>query len=55
MVLYTSRGRTKKTAADVSHNDTMIALVFFVLTGNLICNFPQTGEISNFPCNMANF
>ena len=27
----------------------MIASVSFVLTGNLICNFPQTGEISNFP------
>ena len=26
----------------------MIASVSFVLTGNLICNFPQTGEISNF-------
>ena len=29
---------------------TMIASVSFViLTGNLICNFPQTGQISNFP------
>ena len=27
---------------------TMIASVSFVLTGNLICNFPQTREISNF-------
>ena len=27
----------------------MIASVSFVLTGNLICNFSQTGEISNFP------
>ena len=25
----------------------MIASVSFVLTWNLICNFPQTGEISN--------
>ena len=29
-------------------SNTMIASVSFVLTGNLICNFPQTGEISNF-------
>ena len=29
--------------------NTMIASVSFVLTRNLICNFPQTGEISNFP------
>ena len=29
--------------------NTMIASVSFVLTGNLICNFPQTGEISNSP------
>ena len=28
--------------------NTMIASVSFVLTENLICNFPQTGEISNF-------
>ena len=27
----------------------MIASVSFFLIGNLICNFPQTGEISNFP------
>ena len=27
----------------------MIASVSLVLTGNLICNFTQTGEISNFP------
>ena len=27
----------------------MIASVSFVLTKNLICNFPQTGQISNFP------
>ena len=26
----------------------MIASVSFVLTGNLICNFLQTGQISNF-------
>ena len=26
----------------------MIASVSFVLTRNLICNFPQTGQISNF-------
>ena len=26
----------------------MIASVSFVLTGNLICNFPSTGQISNF-------
>ena len=26
----------------------MIASVSFVLSGNLICNFPQTGQISNF-------
>ena len=31
------------------HYNTMIASVSFVLTGNLIFNFPQTGEISNFP------
>ena len=30
------------------HN-TMIASVSFVLTRNLISNFPQTGQISNFP------
>ena len=28
---------------------TMIASVSFVLTRNLKSNFPQTGEISNFP------
>ena len=27
----------------------MIASVSFVLTRNLISNFPQTGQISNFP------
>ena len=31
----------------------MIASVSFVLTGNLISNFPQTGEISNFSDNMS--
>ena len=29
-------------------SNTIIASVSFVLTGSLICNFPQTGEISNF-------
>ena len=29
-------------------DNTMIASVSFVLTGGLICNFPQTGEIYNF-------
>ena len=29
-------------------SNTMIASVSFVLTGNLICNFPLIGEISNF-------
>ena len=33
--------------------NTMIASVSFVLTGNLISNFPQTGEISNFSDNMS--
>ena len=36
-------------------NNTMIASVSFVLTGNLICNFPQTGKILIFPCNRENF
>ena len=34
---------------DFFNVNTMIASVSFVLTGNLIRNFPQTGEISNFP------
>ena len=29
--------------------NTMIASVSFVITTNLISNFPQTGQISNFP------
>ena len=33
----------------ITYNNTMIASDSFVLTGNLICNFPQTGVISNFP------
>ena len=34
---------------EICYSNTMIASVSFVLTGNLICNFPQTGKISNFP------
>ena len=34
------------------YSNTMIASVSFVLTRNLISNFPQTGQISNPPINM---
>ena len=32
----------------LNRGNTMIASVSFVLTGNLICNFSLTGQISNF-------